>query len=416
MLSASDEDKELFIRRTFPNGTIPGKFLIQNPAAFKKLAESDLYPSGRLGHLIAAHLGTSRQAEAEKVRDPSLIPSVGAYWSISEPSLLGFDPELDKLSLAELEARARLLMSPYMPQNAAMIQRLRNAWERQAVRQFSATGELPGDPNDPLTGLPPESVFGDSNLIAIDAARYPGEKPSIDVFESETQRVVEEPPPPSAQSTFDQPPDDTVPPQGESATAPVVPAVTIAPALIQPGRPAYRRPGLTPRLPGRRRTTWGGFGKYRPPQVLPEPQIPEPPAPPVLDPVIAAILGRKPNNSGHFWDILDLSLSGYSGLSYMPVIAGAVEDTLVGLSMEIAGLVEPIVTIVGLMVTISDATDAQIANAQRLGVRLGLEGAIMLARGTRGHLSPDQVQAQVSNDPSLLTQITYRYPLYPSTT
>jgi hypothetical protein len=130
------------------------------------------------------------------------------------------------------------------------------------------------------------------------------------------------------------------------------------------------------------------------------------------DPALRAILDRSPQDSGHFWDYLDLSASGYSGLANMPWIADAVEATWIGASMEIVGLIEPLISIVALAVTISDAEDAQIVGARKLGVRLGLEAALtQVISGGEARFTTEGLAASVGNHRDLLSQMTFSYPL-----
>jgi Domain of unknown function (DUF4157) len=167
-----DEDKRAYIARVFGvHGTIPADFLVIGPEAHAALAAA-----------IAAHQGT--QAEAEPLKDrPDASVGAGDLWGSSTPSLLGEDPELDVLTIDEIETRARALNNPYRPQNAAMLQRLRSAWTRKSL---SSAASRCKDSGDPLCGLPPEEIFGDSNIEAGDAARFPGPRYAPDTFETQT--------------------------------------------------------------------------------------------------------------------------------------------------------------------------------------------------------------------------------------
>jgi outer membrane protein OmpA-like peptidoglycan-associated protein len=101
------------------------------------------------------------------------------------PRYLQPDPELDSLSIEELEDRARALHNPYRPQNAAMLIRLANAWSRRSAERPFRNEDFSG--TDPLSGLPDIRIFGDPNILASDAARFPGAtRPQPDIFETET--------------------------------------------------------------------------------------------------------------------------------------------------------------------------------------------------------------------------------------
>jgi hypothetical protein len=201
MMPAPNEDKRSYIARVFGlHGSIPAQFFVMGPEA-----------RARLGRSIAEERGISPEAEVEKVREPVTIPSGGEYWSFSSPGLLGDDAEFDRLSMPEIAQRAHGLMTPYRPENACTIARLRRAWERKETSDrdwmdylMSETSDplagLPGETggffayianrfrenpsNNPYNGLPIENVFGDSSLIAMDASRYPCITPHEDIFET----------------------------------------------------------------------------------------------------------------------------------------------------------------------------------------------------------------------------------------
>ena len=121
------------------------------------------------------------------------VPSGGEFWGLSSAPYIP-DPELDALTLRQLEARARRLSDPYQPQNAAMLLRLRAAWDRRAGRVVvsgsdNPDDQLPGGRDDPLYGLlpPPGTFIIDSLILHQDAAVYPDPSaPYYDVFEEET--------------------------------------------------------------------------------------------------------------------------------------------------------------------------------------------------------------------------------------
>lgn len=171
-------EKRRYIHQVF-GGQIPAEFFL--------MSEED---SRRLRQLPVRQRLGGGEAENYMIRPNEqgacVGPSAGEFWGMSAPLDEG-DAELDSLSMAELEARARLLRSPYRPQNAPMLLRLQNAWQRRSGEAF-LRGELPSRADDdPLAGLPDPRIFGDSNLLASDAARYP-RTPSPDIFETETLR------------------------------------------------------------------------------------------------------------------------------------------------------------------------------------------------------------------------------------
>jgi hypothetical protein len=77
---------------------------------------------------------------------------------------------LDAVPIEELEARGTALNNPYRPENAAMMRMLSAAWERKGFAEITARCS---NQQDPLCGLPPGSAFGDSNITAGDASRFP---------------------------------------------------------------------------------------------------------------------------------------------------------------------------------------------------------------------------------------------------
>jgi hypothetical protein len=428
MQPTPDEDKVKYIARVFGiHGAIPAQFFVMGQTEHDELAAQ-----------ILAGTGRTDEAEKHKVRDQPEPGTSGEYWnySASVPS----DPELDKLSIEEIEARARRLNNPYRPQNAAMLERLRHVWERKTTEEFARTGQLRGDPHDPLTGLPPTDIFGDSNIVSGDAARFPGPRIQLpDAFEKETlkfreptsagresQRTFVEPPA-DAPTDEDRPPDEAPTSEGGIAPEPAKPTGAGGAGGTTRGGVG----GTTGRQTGgggagatlhgptagmrQRARNFSKGGQPAPAEPEIEETVDDLGAIDGLDdPVLRAILDRSPQDSGHFWDKVDLGVSVYSGLANMPWLANVVEGTLVAESMEIAGLVEPLVALVALAVTFSDAEDAQIVGARKLGVRLGLEAALsQVIRGGEARFTTGGLEGSVGNHPDLLAQITYSYPLGP---
>jgi len=145
------------------------------PAQFFVMGADDRV---RLGTLIDAGRGRTEEAEALKVRGEDVeIESVGEFWNQSN-SFLGFDPELDNLSLEEIERRARILQDNYQPRFAPMLLRLRRAWERHPDQLNLILEDQSGDP---LGGLS-LGVFGDRYTVNRDARLFEEYKP--DSFET----------------------------------------------------------------------------------------------------------------------------------------------------------------------------------------------------------------------------------------
>lgn len=70
---------------------------------------------------------------------------------------------------SQIEDIADDLSQPYRPQNAALLRVLSDAWMRRPMAETTANCAE----GDPLCGLPPSSVFHDSNITAGDATRFP---------------------------------------------------------------------------------------------------------------------------------------------------------------------------------------------------------------------------------------------------
>ncbi len=171
---APDEQKKAYISRVFGRQSIPDEFFVIGQEAHDKLKKE-----------IDEGKGLSQEAEQLKDRKDAGVPG-GDLWGSSTPSALGSDSELDGLTREEIEKRASALMKNYRPENAPMLRRLRAAWERVTRDEM-----LSQKSSDPLFGLPPENIFGDSNLIAIDAAKYEERTPHSDLFETETLPSLE---------------------------------------------------------------------------------------------------------------------------------------------------------------------------------------------------------------------------------
>ena len=181
LVCRSDETKSACIDRNFPNGRIPAEFFVTSDADRGKFrAIGNRFKSGQ--ESIAA-----AQAESEplKHRDPS-----AAATNSSRPSALGQPSGDDALSMSEIEQAAKAILADYKPERAYMLVSLRRAWERKQ------TAMPISDSLDPIQGLPPESIFGDPNIVGPDASRFPGPTSAIDTF---TTNVPDNAPEVSAQ-------------------------------------------------------------------------------------------------------------------------------------------------------------------------------------------------------------------------
>jgi outer membrane protein OmpA-like peptidoglycan-associated protein len=177
------EEKKKYIRSVFgASAAIPAEFFIMGKEEHDelgRLAKQRLALTGAAERLLRRPF---EEGEAERLVGVN-VPSLGEYWGLSALPSLGYDPELDSLSIEEIEARARKLHDDYRPQYAAMLLRLAKAWTRKTLERrpmVATAGEV-------LGGLPPFEIFGDANLLAGDAARFPGPPPpETDLFEIET--------------------------------------------------------------------------------------------------------------------------------------------------------------------------------------------------------------------------------------
>ena len=180
-LELSAEEKRLYLQNELGiRGAVPSEFFVMGEESYRAVRGS-----------ISRNRGLTDEVNEEHVnREGVDIPSQGELWGLSSPNILGRDPELDSLSLEEIERRARILHDSYQPSHAPMLIRLRDAWERhpESRRRIMAAISNRGDhpeARDPLFGLPPMELFGDSNVLAIDATHYRAQ-PFYDSFEDET--------------------------------------------------------------------------------------------------------------------------------------------------------------------------------------------------------------------------------------
>lgn len=79
------------------------------------------------------------------------------------------DTRLADLPISEIESRAKPLKTSYIPQNAGMLERLRQAWDSKS--QDERTADC--DQQDPICGMAPEGIFGDPNVVGPDADKFP---------------------------------------------------------------------------------------------------------------------------------------------------------------------------------------------------------------------------------------------------
>jgi outer membrane protein OmpA-like peptidoglycan-associated protein len=186
-LLITSEEKKKYIRSVFgETQSVPAEFFVigkEQHDELERLARRGTALTGSAEPLIRRPF---EEGDEERLVGVN-VPSVGEYWGLSAPPPLGYDPELDTLSIEEIEALARRLHDEDRPENAAMLLRLANAWTRKTLERRP----LIAKPDQPLSGTPPFEIFGDPNLLAAYASRFPG-PPPVDLFESETlsQRTV----------------------------------------------------------------------------------------------------------------------------------------------------------------------------------------------------------------------------------
>lgn len=77
------------------------------------------------------------------------------------------------LKTTEIEAKAKPLNTDYRPEHAALLQVMRQAWNSRPFDEVTSNCTE----HDPLCGLPPIEAFGDSNITAMDEARFPLRNP-----------------------------------------------------------------------------------------------------------------------------------------------------------------------------------------------------------------------------------------------
>jgi outer membrane protein OmpA-like peptidoglycan-associated protein len=178
------EEKKKYIRNVFgTEARIPAEFFIMSKAEHEEL---DRLIAQRLEFTSAAEPLVRRPFEEGDPGGAGVnIPRPGEYWGTS---VLNYDPEFDALSIEAIEARARQLNNPYRPQNAAMLLRLRAAWDRKQLperpKPYAISQEERDTPLADAVKLERE-IFGDFLGVSDDAVRFPGPPPP-DLFETET--------------------------------------------------------------------------------------------------------------------------------------------------------------------------------------------------------------------------------------
>jgi hypothetical protein len=407
-LELTDEEKARFVSELLGvRGTVPTQFFVMDRDAYAAL-------SGE----IRAGRGRSAADEEHKERQGTDLPSLGEHWGLSAPPALGEDAELDALSLDEIERRARLLRENYRPEHAPMLQRLRAAWERHPDQLGRL---LADDSGDPLAGLPPIEIFGDSNSIAMDAARFERHRqpdafeaadlpfPTPDEVAQQEAGAYDE----GLGTTDDEEASE------EDFETPEARARSSAPAgrsrrgrgSAGDGRGAAG-PGAAERLRQAR-----GFDKAPRPPRSPGPP-PEPRVPPnldalaqgaVRDELLRSILQSLPDDGWKLSDtlsVVDLSI----GVATAPAMF--IEGGALIFAWEAAGLLAPLVSLAGLIVTISEAADAQESGARALGVRLGLE-QLLFDAGRGRQPDSDRWMGNVRNSQDMYWQVAAGYPLSP---
>ena len=114
-LELSAEEKRLYLQNELGiRGAVPSEFFVMGEESYRAVRGS-----------ISRNRGLTDEVNEEHVnREGVDIPSQGELWGLSSPNILGRDPELDSLSLEEIERRARILHDSYQPSHAPMLIRL----------------------------------------------------------------------------------------------------------------------------------------------------------------------------------------------------------------------------------------------------------------------------------------------------
>ncbi len=167
LVCRADETKAACLDRNFPDGQIPAQFFVTSDEGREKFKSIQAKLQRGKESLGQAEV----EAEPLKHREES-----AADERSSVPSALGQVSEEDALSLAEIEAAAKGILANYRPEQAYVLVSLRRAWVRKKLSEPMSSSP------DPIEGLPPESIFGDPNIVGPDASRYPGPTTAIDRF------------------------------------------------------------------------------------------------------------------------------------------------------------------------------------------------------------------------------------------
>ncbi|MDJ0771513.1 MAG: hypothetical protein QNJ12_22195 [Ilumatobacter sp.] len=359
-LEVSEEEQAAYVRELLGASTmVPTQFFVMGPEHREAMRQHE-----------AAGTALSEEAEEAKTREGADIPSLGEHWGLS--SAPDRDPELDALTLDEIERRARLLNDNYRPEYAPMLLRLRDAWMRHPESFRRAMADTSGDP---LAGLPPLEIFGDSNLLAGDAARFEEQARSGDAFETEDL----------AYATPDEITAAAAGQYVEGFGSDVEP-----PPPTRTGSGGGRTEAVTGSGPGgagrRRRATADDLARARdfdkdgrppPPPPPPEQDRSQPPfdldaltGDPEQIALLREILENLPDQG---WQLSDTLSALDLGVSIATAPTIFIEGGALVFLWEAAGLVAPLIMLAGLIATIDEVGEVQEGAARALGVELGLE-------------------------------------------
>ncbi|MFK7970044.1 MAG: hypothetical protein AB8F95_06730 [Bacteroidia bacterium] len=412
----AEEKRQYLANELGITGRVASEFFIMGPQAREKMRG-----------FVRSGQGLSENAEALKVRGEGDLPSSGEYWGDSMVNILGSDPDLDNLSMEEIERRARILNEHYRPEYAPMLQRLRAAWDRHPDALDRA---LSDDSGDPLAGLAPSDIFGSPNVVASDAAQFEEVQP-YDTFETELLPFA----PPSetqqgAASEFD---------EGLGEIDPNAPAPAPTPA---PGPSGGGGAAPTVDDQGRQIATaeqLRAARDFRKSRELAEPEEPdcnmrtESPADYLgagihRSDLVQSILGTLPATgwqTSDYISLADITVSILTSPTAFTAPAGiSVTSAGVGwggaaagiAALEVAGLFAPIVfTFVGFMASYSEAHESQSATAEVFGVERGLE-RILGDSGLPGESREDTIARwrQINwdtNAGNIQHRVAFGYPL-----
>ena len=405
-MKASPEEKRKYLKEELGiRGAVPSEFFVMGEKDYKDLQG-----------LIQRKRGLSEEAEKHITREEVGMPTSDEFWGSSMRGTPRRDPELDRLSLEEIERRARILKENYQPSYAPMLMRLREVWGRHPERLRRSLEPIlkpelrTDDYYDPLGGMPTSDMFGSPSAVPMDAARY-RTPPLYDTFEDETLPFAPPVEGAEAAARYDEG-------LGAMDAAAIAADDAAAQKAARGGAtPGEAQPGGAPSgETQRRRPTAKELAAARDfSKSETEPAQPEKPPEPTLeellqalstDPGILAILATLPEEGWKLSDYLAVAELSVTGVTAIPTIIGA--ETFLGLTAfawELIALAGPILSIAGFIAALDEAADSQANNAQAKGVELGLNRMLWDV----GSDSPHDVDRWIKQ---LRNHFVYRHDMY----